>query len=111
MLKFLDKALWGDTFNTRIKVKFLDYATENLIDETEIEQFNLPVSFDNQLSVFIDNREWVIVKAFPIHADQYSFDKQLTLWIKDPVEAMLKRLIEHPAETSFRITKSTKGPL
>lgn len=111
MLKFLDKTLWGDTFNTRIRVKFLDYVTEDLIDEIEIEQFNLPVSFNDQLSVFIDDSEWLIVRAFPIHADQYSFDKKLTLWIKDPVQAMLRKLIEHPAETSFRVTRSTKGPL
>lgn len=107
MLKFLDSLFWGDTFNTRIKIKFLDYANDSLIEEVELPQEYLPESFEQQTSIFIENKEWLIVKAFPVHANQYSLDKKLTLWIKDPIESMLRKVIDHPAETKIHFGVSS----
>lgn len=109
MLKGIWTTMFGETIKTAIKVNFLDYINNTIIEEAEIPQEYIPEDFNKeQLSVFIGDKEWLVVKAQPSHALQYSFDKKLKIWLKDPVEAMLKKESEHPAET--RITFGTHTP-
>jgi hypothetical protein len=100
--------IFGETIKTAIRVKFIDYLNDSIIEEAEIEQLYLPEDFNKEdLSVFFDNKEWLIVKAEPHHALQYSLDKKLKLWLKDPIEAMMKKNTEHPAESKITFGNST----
>lgn len=98
MFRKIFTTLFGETIKTAITVTFVDYLNDSMIEEAEIPQEYLPEDFGKeQFSVFFYDKEWLIVKAEPGHAHQYSLDKKLTIWIKDPVEAMLKKETEHPA--------------
>ncbi len=109
MFRTVWTTLFGETIKTAIKVSFIDYLNDSIIEVADIPQECLPGDFSKeQLSVFFYDKEWVIVKAEPSHAHQYSLDKKIKIWIKDPIEAMLKKEIEHPAEG--RITFGTSTP-
>jgi hypothetical protein len=101
MLKFLESLIIGDAFSTRIKVTFINDADNSVVKEDEMEQQYLPESIKPPLWFFIDNMEWVLVRANPEHADQYSFDKKLVIWLKNPRTLPSSKMNNNPAEMNI----------
>jgi hypothetical protein len=101
MLKFLHSLLFGDTFNTRVKVVFINHEDNMIIAEAEIEQIHLPEILKPPLPVFIYDKEWTLVRAAPEHANQYTLDKKLTVWLKDPKAIKISSDNKHPAEVDI----------
>ena len=101
MLNFLESLLLGDIFNTRIKVLFINYADNPVIEEAELEQQYLPESIQPPLLIFVNNMEWLLVRASPEHAAQYSFDKKLTVWLSNPRVIPFSKQNSHPAEKNI----------
>jgi hypothetical protein len=104
-----NKDIFGETIKTAIQVEFIHYIDGHLIEEDKIPQEHLPEDFSSdQYAVTINNKDWMVVKAVPHHADQYSLDKKLKLWLKDPVDAMLKK--DSPDPSNRAITFGIKKP-
>lgn len=110
MFRTLFSTFFGDTIKTGIRVTYIHYVTGAIIEEQETEQEQLPEKFNDSVThVSIYQKIWQIVKAEPDNAYQYSFDKKLTVWLKDPVEAMLKKEIQHPAENRIFFMNAVPG--
>jgi hypothetical protein len=74
-------------FKKAISVTFIDDSTGYVIDESDIKQEYLPESFDKPTTFELSGKQWVVVKADPVHAMEYSLSKKLTIHLR-PVEQM-----------------------
>ncbi|MEJ0104347.1 MAG: hypothetical protein WDO19_18070 [Bacteroidota bacterium] len=87
--------MFGDSYNTRITVTFINHDNGDILDVLEFGREYLPESFERPTSLFINTEEWLIINA---HANEYSFDKKLALWTKNPKALNFGRSISHPSE-------------
>lgn len=96
MLKFLEKTFLGDSYHTRITVKFINHLTDYVIHEEEIEQVDLPEDFAIIATVTLHEKIWMLVNATPVHANQYSLTKKLELRLNPP-DLKFEKKQEDPA--------------
>ena len=101
--------MFGDSYNTRITVTFIDSDKGTVLDTAEFAQEYLPESFERPMSLFINSEEWFIISAHPTHANEYSFDKKLTLWIKNPKALNFTRSISHPSAKNIEFGPRAPG--
>jgi hypothetical protein len=96
MLKFLENMIIGDSFNTRIRVTFIDHLDETIIDEAEFEQYDLPEDFKSVDTISIGNHEWYIIRVEPSHANQYSLTKKITIRLNSS-DLKFRKVLNDPA--------------
>lgn len=69
-------------FKRNIKVVFIDEATGNTIGVSEMKREQLPDAFDKPTTMQIAEKELQVVKADPVHAEDFSASKKLTLHLR-----------------------------
>ena len=62
-----------------IKVTFIDQQNNYELGYAMSGQEYLPVNILVPLHILVDKKAWIVVKANPVHALDYSFDKKLVL--------------------------------
>lgn len=82
---------------------------DEIIDEVEMEQFNLPEDFKNIDTLAIGNREYRIVRAEPTHALQYSLSKKLILRLNSVESLNFSKSLDDPSAGRIQFRNSQPG--
>jgi hypothetical protein len=77
--KVLDAAL--TMFPRKVKVTCIDSVTGQPIGKYKVLLHQLPTVFDKPVTLTIDGNEWRVIKANPLHSDEFSIFKKLTLHV------------------------------
>src|SRR5688572_4814614 len=77
--KVLDAAL--TMFPRKVKVTCIDGVTGEPIGMYKVLLHQLPTVFDKPVTLTIDGNEWRVIKANPLHSDEFSIFKKLALHV------------------------------
>lgn len=77
--KVLDAAL--TMFPRKVKVTCIDGVTEQHIGRYKVLLHHLPAVFNKPITLTIEGNEWRVIKASPVHSDEFSIFRKLTLHV------------------------------
>lgn len=65
--------------SNKIKVQFIDSSNGNMIGVSEMPPEQLPVSFEIEITMRLNDEDWSIQEAIPAHSKEFIQSKKLTL--------------------------------
>lgn len=112
MLSWLAKGFWGDTFHTRIKIRVVHHLTNDIIDEREVEQLDIPESLAQPLKMIIEGTTWNVINVDPVSPYEYTLSKRLTIRVlqQEEIEASVQKRIDPATRRNYSFTAITPIP-